>query len=650
MSDAPLLALAKAAGVVVDWVDFDGQARQVQPDTVRAVLAALGHDPKDPASPLAKPGARSKPALLVLEAGRRHDFAIQARTARLSLEDGGQEDLHGDGQRLSLQVDEPGYHTLEFEQQRLALAVCPPRAITPMDLLGRRAWGLAAQLYALREQGGFGDFSDLAAFVRTAGAAGADAVAISPTNALFPAAPERCSPYSPSSRDHRNILYASLTALGLPPSPPSGSEQIDWPTEARGKLAQLNAAYHVFAGDTRFDAYVAAGGAELARHALFEVLDERFAPTLGAGAWRRWPIQFRNPASAELAAEAMGLGDRVGFFLFAHWLADLSLQQAQAAAKRSGMGLGVIADLAVGLDPGGSHAWRRPDELMMGLTLGAPPDAFQAAGQGWGLTSFSPGALQANGYAPFLTTLRATLRHAGGVRIDHALGLGRLWVIPDGAPASAGAYLQYPIDDLLALVALESQRAGAVVIGEDLGVVPEGLRDKLAARGLLGMRVLPFERTEDGAFRPPGDWDERAVAMTSTHDLAPTAGWWRGGDIAWRERLQAAGDRAAERVDRAADREALWAAAKTQGVAEGPAPTEPAPAVDAALRLVAASACELALVPVEDLLGLEEAPNLPGVVEGHPNWRRRLPAGSDALLEDPQVAARLVQLDIARPR
>lgn len=652
MSQDPLLALARDVGVIVDWVDFDGQARRVSPETIAAVLTALGHDAAGAGRARLARANLDLPSFIVAQAGATLALPHPERHARLVFEDGRLHDLSAPDGSLAFAVAEPGYHTLELDDRLITLAICPARAVTPRDRLGRPSWGLGAQLYAARDHGEFGDFMSLARLATAAAEAGADALAISPTNALFPAAPERCSPYSPSSRDHLNILYADPSALGAPTAAVGGPDLIDWPAASAAKLARLTAAFRAFDGDPRFDDFIAEGGVELRRHALFEALDEHFAPTYGSGRWRDWPAVFHEPANAEAAAQALGLGERIGFFMFAQWLADLGLQGAQDAAKGAGMGLGLITDLAVGLDPGGSHAWRRPQDLMNGLTLGAPPDAFQAAGQAWGITSFAPKALAASGYAPFLTTLRAALRHAGGLRIDHALGLGRLWVVPDGASADEGAYLRYPIDDLLNLIALESRRAGAVVIGEDLGVVPEGLRARLAERGLLGMRVLPFERTAEGTFTPPADWDCLAVAMTSTHDLSPVAGWWRGSDIAWRGRLGAPGDRQAERAARGRERDAFWDAACLAGAAEGPPPgdDQAQAAVDAALALVGQTPCELALIPLEDLLGLEDAPNLPGVVDVHPNWRRRLPGPSRSLLSRPRVAARVARLNHQRPK
>jgi len=342
------------------------------------------------------------------------------------------------------------------------------------------------------------------------------------------------------------------------------------------------------------------------------------------------------------------------------------------------MGIGLIADLAVGMDSSGSQAWSRPQDILEGLTVGAPPDLLNRDGQGWGLTTFSPAALKASGFEPFLATLRAAMRHAGGVRIDHVMALRRLWVVPDGVPPSEGAYLDYPLIDFLRLVAIESHASGAVVVGEDLGTVPAGFRETLSGRGILGMRLLPFEQNAQGDFLPPDAWQPDALAMTSTHDLPPIAGWWIGRDLEWRARLRgdAQSGCAAEAFPAAAfpaaalqapDLQApapeapspqaiherqvecsrFWNAAVTAGLAAGPTPdsAHPDDAVDAAIAYVAACPCALAIVPMEDLLGLCEAPNLPGTVDVHPNWRRRLDVPIAEALAAPRVAARLAILN-----
>ena len=653
MSQADLHGLATAAGLVIDWEDAQGRDQRVSDTSLRAILIAMGF-PCDSASDRRESQARlaetAEPALITAVAGQALNLPGGACSGRLILEDGEALDVAG---RFRA-PDAIGYHRLELGGREVTLAVCPPRCLTACDVLGSKAWGATVQLYSLRDgrETPSGDFGALADFAARLGRAGADAAAISPVHALFLADPQRYSPYSPSSRDWLNPLFADPAVIGARAANGEGGDLIGWTEASDSRIAALRQAFAGLQGDARFDAFVRDGGEPLRQHALFEALHGHFCALTGAGGWQGWPAAYRDPDSAAVQAFAREHAADVRFHLFCQWLADLGLETAQAQAKAAGMGLGLVADLAVGLDPGGSHAWARRDELLAGLTLGAPPDAFQAAGQGWGITSFSPTALKRTGYAPFIRTVRAALRHAGGLRIDHALGLNRLWVLPDGALPLEGAYLVNPLEDLLRICALESHRAGAIIIGEDLGVVPDGLRDTLEAHGLLGMRVLPFERQKDGALRSPDVWDPLAAAMTSTHDLAPVAGWWKGRDIDWREQLGAGGDREAERRERADYRDAFWSAAVEAGVASGDAPDtdDPDAAVDASVAYAATSACELALIPVEDLLGLDEQPNLPGVVEVHPNWRRRLPAATENLLEQPRVAARIERLNAERPR
>jgi 4-alpha-glucanotransferase len=307
------------------------------------------------------------------------------------------------------------------------------------------------------------------------------------------------------------------------------------------------------------------------------------------------------------------------------------------------MRIGLIGDLAIGVDRTGSQVGATPQDFLHGLSIGAPPDAFNPQGQDWGLTTFAPHALIATGFAPFIATLRATMRCCGGLRIDHAMGLRRLWLVPrDGSPAD-GAYLSYPFDDLLRLLALESHRNGAIVIGEDLGTVPPEFRQRSRDAGIAGMDVLWFQR--DGQrFLPPGKWRLDAVAMTTTHDLPTVAGWWQGADLEMRRTLGRAGT--GEAAQRQADRAALWRTITAAGIA--PSPTPPvdqiAPVVDAAIEFVASTPAPLALVPIEDVLGSVEQPNLPGTIDEHPNWRRRLAAPAHELLQQPAARRRLDSL------
>jgi 4-alpha-glucanotransferase len=315
------------------------------------------------------------------------------------------------------------------------------------------------------------------------------------------------------------------------------------------------------------------------------------------------------------------------FQLFLQWKAQQGITAAQARCRASGMSIGLVTDMAVGMDPAGSHAWSAPDEVLRGLTLGAPPDIYNAAGQGWGLTNFSPQGLLSTGYEGFIATLRAAMHNAGGIRLDHAMGLKRLWVIPDGAAPVDGIYLHYPFESLLGLLTLESRRNNALVIAEDLGTVPRGFRERISQAGLLGMHVLWFERDKKGAFLAPQHWDRHGAALSTTHDLPTLAGWWRGRDIAWNARLGADENSiVAQRKSRARDQLDLWKTLRSVGSAQGAMPKQTAPRrfVDAAVGALAHTPCPLAVLPVEDFIGEEEQPNIPGTTDQHPNWRRRL--------------------------
>ncbi|EDT38298.1 4-alpha-glucanotransferase [Burkholderia ambifaria MEX-5] len=488
-------------------------------------------------------------------------------------------------------------------------------------------------------------------------------------------------------------------------APAPDTPLIDWPQVLPRKLRRLRACFDAWRANGEpsrdaFEQFRAAGGAALDAHARFDAL-QAFCIEHGIGAdWRQWPAQWRMPATAEVDAFAHAHADAISFHTFLQWCASRALGDAQQAARDAGMAIGLIADLAVGSDRAGSDAWAHGTTLLRGVSVGAPPDLFNADGQAWGVTTWTPAALRANGFTPFIDLLRAAFAHAGGIRIDHVLGFARMWIVPEGGSARDGAYLRYPLDDLVRLVALEAARHRAVAIGEDLGTVPAGFRERLGAQGIAGMRVLWFERDADGAFRPPSAWDRDTIAMTSTHDLPTVAGWWRGVDLAWRrvaagaaaktatphpagddvgraaaahgsapdERNDpvlrsdapatddghdtpppASADLRAPQAERATDRAALWRALQHAGCAPAgdPIPSADTPPVGAVLAYVARSPSPLAIVPLEDLLALNEQPNLPGPPCGHPNWLRRLPRAIDALF-DADVHTRIAAIEHAR--
>ena len=434
---------------------------------------------------------------------------------------------------------------------------------------------------------------------------------------------------------------------GLPPLPAAvGADLIDWETALPERLARLRG---VFAGldagmRVRISAQNAAQGEALQKHAVFDALYCHFSKS-GARGWPDWPSAYHDPAAPAVSEFAADHEEEVAFHLFAQWLARESLADVQNAAIDAGMRIGLIGDLAIGVDPRGSDAWSMRGAMLRGLTIGAPPDPLGPLGQNWGLTGFSPDGLRNSGYAPFIAMLRAGLAHAGGLRIDHAFGLARLWVIPEGQNSGQGAYLQYPFEDLIRLVTLEAYLADGLIIAEDLGTSPPGFTQAISDRQMLGMRVMWFERAADDGFIGAPDYPHLSVAMTGTHDTATVAGWWTGHDLAVAEalgRLPEGGGRAQAEAVRAWDRGLLWSTIGDGG--ERPADDTPDRVVDASLTHLARSSACLAIAPLEDILGVAEQPNLPGTVSEYPNWRRRLDAPLEELLEAPANARRVGKL------
>ncbi len=653
MSDHQLRGLAQAAGLALRYTDAFGKAHEVSNDTLKAVLTALDL-PAGSNEQIADSLARVQydadtklPAMVTTTIGHPTIVTPKARF-RLTLEDGDTIDGHTGPDGALPAINAVGYHTLEIDDSTHTLAVAPTRCTSLADIGAVRAWALAVQLYSLRRpgDGGLGDFAALRTFVGAVARHGAAGVGISPVHAQFSADVHRFSPYAPSSRCMLNVAHIGCD-LGSSPDDPL----VDWPAALAARLTYLRQHYDNTHADADFLAWRAGEGSLLEDHARFEALHAAmFGADITRWHWRDWPADLHDPRGPAVAAFAAQHAHDVGFHAWLQYRANTDLAAAQRAARDAGMKIGLIADLAVGVDGGGSYAWSRQDETLMGLTIGAPPDLLNQQGQDWGLTAFSPTGLGRNGYRAYIEMLRAALRHAGGVRIDHVMGLARLWVLPHGAGAVNGTYLHFPAADLLRLTALESHRHRAIVLGEDLGTLPDGFQDMLQQTGLLGMRVLMFERDKTEKFNAPAGWTSGAIAMTSTHDVPTIAGWWSERDLQVRAGLHLLDDPTAEHQTRTRDRALLWAAMRDSGAADGdqPGAWDTWPVADAATAHVASSACELMLLPIEDALALPEQPNLPGTVDEHPNWRRRLPADVDTVLEAPGVAARLARVARAR--
>ena len=664
MDDARLKELARKAGIAVRWQDARGGTNDVSPPTLRAVLQAL-ELPAGTAAELddslarVADGQQGLPPLVTARTGEPIQMSAKPGPYQLIFEDGTTRDGIAEacsGGAILAGIERAGYHQVQIGDQRATLAVAPERCFSVSDAApGQRPWGIAAQLYSLRRpgDGGLGDFGALRQFVEAAGRSGAAAVAISPVHAQFSADVNRFSPYSPSSRIMLNVLHAEVQLEGDAARALEGASLVDWPNAAQLRLAEMRRLFDAAdpATSAALQEFRRQGGDALETHARFEVLHAHmYGADPARWHWRTWPEQYRDPGSSAVREFATEHEREVALHAFMQLLADRSLGSAQRAARAAGMPIGLIADLAVGADSGGSHCWSRQAETLTGLTVGAPPDLLSAEGQSWGLAAFSPRGLVRNGFGAYLEMVRSAMRHAGGIRIDHAMGLARLWVVPDGAAASEGAYLAFPLRDLLRLIALESVRSRAVVLGEDLGTVPDGFPEQLQDAGILGMRVLWFER-HSGLFTEPGTWTRGAAGMTTTHDLPTVAGWWAGRDDEWREELDlSSADADSAREERRQDREALWNAFLHSGAAEGAAPSldDGAVVADAAARHVGSAACELVIIPVEDALALVEQPNLPGTLDEHPNWRRRLDGEAAMLLDDPSASRRLAALAAAR--
>ncbi|MEZ2297248.1 malto-oligosyltrehalose synthase [Variovorax sp. RCC_210] len=595
-----------------------------------------------------------------------------------------------------------GYHRLHIDGlpgETLVLAT-PGHCYRPPAVRdGRRVWGPAVQLYSLRSprNWGIGDFGDLDELVTLMAAQGADIVGLNPLHALFPANPAHASPYSPSSREQLNVLYIDVEAVdGFADCEPArhlvrspafqarlaalrAEALVDLPGVAAAKFEVLELLFEHFreahlpelaAPDEdglAFLAFVAERGEGLRQHALFETLHAHFLATdSGLWGWPVWPVAYRDPDSAEVTAFAVQHAQRLQFHQFLQWQAARQLAQASARCEAVGMGIGLYVDLAVSVDRAGSDAWTAQGVLAPGASIGAPPDEFNPAGQNWGLPPLRPDSLRADGYRFFMHTLRAGMRGAGALRIDHVMGLMRLFWIPPGRGAHDGAYVYYPLDEMLAIVAIESHRHRCMVVGEDLGTVEDAVREALAKADVLSYRLLYFEKFDGqhhehhaGGFKPPEAYPPAALVAVSTHDLATFAGWWAAHDLRVRLELGLFPD---ERVfdkqllDRAQERIQLMLAAERGGllsreeVAAAAGQALPSTRiVEAVHAYLGAAPSALMMVQLEDAAGVVEQANMPGTVSEQPNWRRKLPVASRALAEGERMQGIAAKLRAVRP-
>ena len=651
--DTDLIELAAAHGVATSYRGDKRTLVEVDEDVVVQVLGLLDVDATSPEARLASLArARERAATGALPGTIAHrSGSVRPLPGPGVLT--GRPGMHRDVTELPDDL-EPGYYRLDLVDEALGrdvTVVVAPAALPEAP----RSWGWMLQLYALHSQGswGIGDLGDLRDFVEWTGREqGAEAVLLNPLHAITPVPPLQPSPYTPSSRRFATPLALRVTDLDLYRSADDDlrtqvdalrPDTVDRIEHDRVWAAKRSACELLWHADGRPEPIAAPD--DLWQFAIFCALAERYGSR-----WSRWPEGLRHPGAPAVDVARRELAPRVAFHA---WLqAHVQDQLADVRAVAQEVGVTVVHDLAVGCDPEGADAWALQDLLALGVHVGAPPDAFSQQGQDWGLPPWRPDRLDATGYAAYRDLLRALLRQADGLRIDHVAGLWRLWWVPPGESPDRGTYVHYDADVMLAVLALEAWTANAMVIGEDLGTVEPEVTEGLEARNVLGSSVLWFTRDIDAPgepLLPPDLWPEQSVATVSTHDLPTASGFLRGEHVRVRADLGLLDDPAAEQARAELDRLELVELLREQGLVSGDDPGEDQLVV-AMHSLLARSRARLVLVSPYDVVGEERQPNLPGTVDQYPNWKLPLPLSLEELRDDPRVRVVTDELRLARPR
>jgi len=637
-----LLTRAKELGIQTEFVDGQGHIHVTDAAALRIILDAL---------PVRAPYRFLREAVVIRSGQPSRTELNQAATSplRWKIVRGPKIIAEGktDDRTIVWPADLPeGAYRLHLTDassftEEAPLIVAPPKAYRG-DF--ERGWLVAVQLYGVRSarNWGIGDFTDLEALIELARDLGADGVGLNPLHALFDDRPADCSPYSPNSRLFLNALYIDVEKIpGFEPGALADSagaiarlrsgDIVDYKGVAELKWRALRAAFETFrahpaAGRRQdFDAFRAERAPLLSRFACFEVLRHKFNKP-----WWEWPEQWRQPDEAQCAGLRQGAdAAEVEFVEFVQWAADRQLRSCRDLAGQLGMKVGLYLDVAVGVQSDGFDAWNEQTAISRHLAVGAPPDPLNLAGQNWGLAGFNAAGLELQSFEPYREMLRAAMRYAGAIRLDHVLGLKRLYLVPHGFAANDGVYVQMPFEALLAATAQESVAHRCVVIGEDLGTVPEGFRETIAEWGIWSYQVMMFERDDHGAFRGVDHYAPNALVTFNTHDLSTYAGWRSFSDLKLKRSLG---------IDPGESDDARWQAlAMLSDLLRHHA-------IDrhdlyAVAGFLAKTRSRLLAISLEDLLGVIDQPNIPGTVNEHPNWRQRLPIAIDEIGAAIDVAA-----------
>ncbi|TQI77735.1 4-alpha-glucanotransferase [Serratia fonticola] len=680
--------VATQAGIAADYINAHGKRQAISPETKRKLLAAMSSTSLRPEAtplPVVKVFYHGSPAALALGGSGEYHWTLLR-------EDGvQQEGRAGACKTLTLPGKLPlGYHQLTLtqggEQWTCRLIVAPKRCYEPDALLtGKKLWGACVQLYTLRSERnwGIGDFGDLRVMIAEVGERGGAFVGLNPIHALYPASPESASPYSPSSRRWLNLVYIDVNAVeDFQRSPAAqkwwqkaatqkrlaqarNSDWVDYSTVMQLKLAALKLAFPQFvarkANDEQklaFNDFVGAGGSSLYQQATFDALHAHLSvKENGIEGWTTWPEEYRQGNGPAVEAFCKQHTEEITFYLWLQWLAARQFAECFDQSQALQMPIGLYRDLAVGVAEGGAETWCERDLYCLQASVGAPPDILGPLGQNWGLPPMDPHVMAARGYQPFIDLLRANMSSCGALRIDHVMSLLRLWWIPHGETADHGAYVKYPVDDLLALLALESQRHHCMVIGEDLGTVPVEIVSKLRDSGVYSYKVLYFEHDTENQFRAPQSYPVQAMATITTHDLPTLRGYWQSGDLALGKKLGLYPDAEVLKslfADRERAKQGLLDGLHRYGcvpqkVGKKAALLNMSPPLNRGLqRYVADSASALLGLQPEDWLDMAEPVNIPGTSDQYPNWRRKLSRPLEEMFSDQQVNRLLKDLDKRR--
>jgi len=690
MDGEQLEQAAQRAGILGSFINMVDEVQLVSPESKKALLQVMGRDGPAPA-----PAAL--PPVIVFITGQSLTLTPQGEGTfqwQLTLENG-DITLGGGrwGQPLTLGDECPlGYHQLTLrdgqQQWDCRIIVAPSRCYEPEVLLqGKKLWGACVQLYTLRSEDnwGVGDFGDLKQMVQQLAQHGGAFVGLNPIHALYPANPLSVSPYSPSSRRWLNITYIDVNAVEEFTASESAQswwqlaatrevlhqarsvEYVDYLQVMTLKMTALKLAWPTFcevpeASQRKrdFHSFVLLGGESLRQQALFDALHVHLHQmALGQWGWPVWPAPYRDPQSPEVMEFSERYQDEVNFYLWLQWLAHCQFADCYQASRKLGMPIGLYRDLAVGVASGGAETWCDPGLYCLAATVGAPPDILGPQGQNWGLPPIDPHVMRARAYQPFIDLLRANMADCGALRIDHVMGLLRLWWIPENEHAGQGAYVSYPLDDLLAVLALESQRHQCMVIGEDLGTVPKEIVASLRSSGVYSYKVLYFEHDKQRVYRAPADYVTQAMATVTTHDLPTLRGYWQADDLALGETLGIYPDAtilAHLRQERASTRQALLDALhrhhcvpKSVGTHAELMPMTPVLSRGLQRYLADSASALLGLQP-EDWLDMNTPVNVPGTNTEYPNWRRKLNRTVQEMFDDPWINRLLKDLDWRRKK